>query len=99
MATMHIPNSVVPAFAAGRFDRDAVFEDFAAKFGIPVTELRFHDEIENLNNCMHTETRLQNYNFVAPQTGNVDVWGFQELQYSFTLCTAGGCAGSFSHVK
>lgn len=49
VSMMRIPNSVVPAFAAARFDRDFVFEEFAAKFNIAMTEIKFHDEIDCIN--------------------------------------------------
>ena len=83
VSTMHLPNSVVPNFAAARFDRDSIYNDFAEKFGIQLTTVRFHDDIEAINASLATETQLANYNH-ANNAGQVRVWGFQELSYSFT---------------
>ena len=37
VSTLHNPNSVVPAFAFTRFDRDAVYEEFAEQLNIEMT--------------------------------------------------------------
>ena len=97
VSTLHIPKSVVPAFAAARFDRDAVYEEFAQKFGIAMATVKFHDEVESINSCMHTETRLQNY-VHANNEGTVDAWGFQELSYSFTDIAIAGCLSLHDRV-
>ena len=90
--TLHIPNSIVPAFGAARFEFDDVYVEFGRRYDIKLATMKFHQEIGAHHAGSTMKANPQGW-VIGPPTvdGTVSVTGFDSQSYwgsfpSFWAC-------------